>query len=157
MAGLDSNAVKLILAGVLVFVVLKVLGGKDGYTPFDYTDTATYGQFKPSAGTASGPAGSAAGAAAAADDAAVVGRGLASGLLPKPPQQPSDFAEFAPKPLQGANFVDPSRFTGINTQGSSLKNANYQLRADPPIPRTAAWGPIYNSTIEPDLLRKPIE
>ena len=70
MAGLDSNAVKLILAGVLVFVVLKVLGGKDGYTPFDYTDTATYGQFKPSAGTASGPAGSAAGASSAGAGAA---------------------------------------------------------------------------------------
>ena len=45
---------------------------------------------------------------------------------------------------------------GINTVSSSLRNANLQLRSEPPNP-TGAVGPFNQSTIEPDTLRTPME
>ena len=41
-------------------------------------------------------------------------------------------------------------------QGSSLRNANYDLRASPAIPRRDI-GPWAQSTIDSDLYRKPLE
>jgi hypothetical protein len=45
---------------------------------------------------------------------------------------------------------------GLDTIGQTLRNANYQERSDPIIPKTDGWG-IYQSTIEPDLGRRPLE
>jgi len=45
---------------------------------------------------------------------------------------------------------------GINTIGSSLRNANLQLRSEPIIPQ-AVVSPFLNSTISPDLNRKAFE
>ena len=82
---------------------------------------------------------------------------VATDLLPKPASpQVLDFGEFAPKALQGQNFLDISQQIGVDTQGSSLRNANYQIRSDPPNPRTNV-GPWSNSTIDTDLLRRPLE
>lgn len=82
---------------------------------------------------------------------------VAGDLLPKPATpQVMDFGEFAPKALQGQNFLEVSKQVGVDTQGSSMRNANYQIRADPPNPRTNV-GPWLNSTIEADLLRRPLE
>jgi hypothetical protein len=44
----------------------------------------------------------------------------------------------------------------VNTIGQSLRNANYQLRADVPNPQVQV-GPWQQSTIEPDLQRRPLE
>lgn len=79
-------------------------------------------------------------------------------LLPKPSNKSKsmEFGQFAPKNLGTANFVDATKFVGIDTQGSSLRNANYQLRRDPPIIRRDI-GPWSGSTIESDLYRKPID
>lgn len=85
------------------------------------------------------------------------GVNVASDLLPKPALSQTDFAEFAPAGLSAQNFVDATSFVGVNTQGSALKNANWGLRADVPIPRVAV-GPWSNSTIESgDLARRPVE
>jgi hypothetical protein len=85
------------------------------------------------------------------------GVNIATDLLPKPALAQADWAEFAPKALGAQNFVDATTFVGVNTQGSALKNANYGLRADIPIPRIDT-GPWSNSTIESgDLSRKPLE
>jgi hypothetical protein len=45
---------------------------------------------------------------------------------------------------------------GLDTIGQTLRNANYQLRSDPIIPK-ADVGPWNNSTMEPDLARVPLE
>lgn len=45
---------------------------------------------------------------------------------------------------------------GIDTVGQTLRNANQQLRSDPPITKQNV-GPWHNSTIEPDLARVPLE
>lgn len=65
--------------------------------------------------------------------------------------------EFAPSnPMTDKNFLFESNKYGENTQGSSLRNANRQLRSEPANTRTLV-SPWMNSTIEPDLLRRPLE
>jgi hypothetical protein len=77
-------------------------------------------------------------------------------LLPKQQRAMGNFSEFAPKGLKGQNFLDASKFIGVNTQGSSLRNANYDLRSAPSIARKDV-GPWSQSTIDPDPFRKPLE
>jgi len=45
---------------------------------------------------------------------------------------------------------------GLDTIGQTLKNANLQIRSEPPIPKVAV-GPWNQSTYEPDLMRVPLE
>jgi hypothetical protein len=58
--------------------------------------------------------------------------------------------------LQGVNLLDYSYHVGTNTIGQSLRNANRQLRSEPPNPQVNIT-PFNNSTIAPDLPRKPLE
>lgn len=78
-----------------------------------------------------------------------------SQLLPKVTPEAADFAQFAPKNLQAQNFLTATQWVGVNTQGSSLKNANYDLRANPLIPK-ADVGPFMNSSIEPNLYAREL-
>ena len=79
-------------------------------------------------------------------------------LLPQ--KNPNDVWEFSapsnPGSLEDKNFLESAHHYGINTVGSSLRNANRQIRSDPPIPRKAVsiW---HQSTIEPDTNRRPLE
>jgi len=79
----------------------------------------------------------------------------ASQLLPKPSPDAADFDMWAPKNLQAQNFLTATQWIGVNTQGSSLKNANYDLRADPIIPKQDI-GPFYASSIDPNIYSKPL-
>lgn len=54
------------------------------------------------------------------------------------------------------NFLESGHHHGINTVGQSLKNANRQVRSDPPIPKVNI-GPWSNSTTDPDTNRKGFE
>ena len=54
------------------------------------------------------------------------------------------------------NFLDSGYLAGINTVSGSLRNANQQLRSEPPNP-TNLVSPWMNTTIEPDLMRAPFE
>ena len=58
--------------------------------------------------------------------------------------------------LQGVNLLDAGFHVGVNTIGQSLRNANLQLRSEPPNPQVNV-SPWMNSTIGPDLARKPLE
>ena len=78
-----------------------------------------------------------------------------SQLLPKVTPEAADFAQFAPKNLQAQNFLTATQWVGVNTQGSSLKNANYDLRANPLIPK-ADVGPWAQSSIEPNLYAREL-
>lgn len=70
---------------------------------------------------------------------------------------PKGATEGAPSgDLGGMNFLKAGHHVGINTVSSSLRNANYQLRADPPIAKKNV-GPWQTSTIEQDLERKPLD
>lgn len=58
--------------------------------------------------------------------------------------------------LEGINYLDAGFHVGVNTVGQSLRNANRQLRAEPPNPQVNV-SPWLNTTIGPDLLRRPLE
>jgi len=78
-------------------------------------------------------------------------------LLPSDPN--SQWAQVNPQgagDIQGKNFLSAGALIGINTIGQSLRNANLQLRAEPPCPQVQV-SPWQQSTIEPDLTRKPLE
>tara|TARA_B100000674_G_C37897560_1_gene942097 strand:- start:571 stop:1314 length:744 start_codon:yes stop_codon:yes gene_type:complete len=58
--------------------------------------------------------------------------------------------------LQDQNFLNAGHHVGINTVGQTLRNANMQLRSEPPNPqvKVSPWG---QSTIEPDTNRRAME
>ena len=58
--------------------------------------------------------------------------------------------------LQGVNMLDASYHVGVNTVGQSLRNANRSIRSEPPNPQTNV-SPWMNTTIGPDLPRRPLE
>lgn len=58
--------------------------------------------------------------------------------------------------LKDRNFLQAGYHIGINTVGQTLRNANLQLRSEPPCPQVKV-SPWIESTIEPDLGRKPFE
>jgi len=57
--------------------------------------------------------------------------------------------------LRGINYLDAGFHVGVNTIGQSLRNANLNLRAEPPNPRTQV-SPWMMSTIDSDLARQPL-
>ena len=84
------------------------------------------------------------------------GVGLASSLLPREVASQEDFGEFVPDDiLKSQNFLDPRQQIGFpETIGGTLRNANQQIRADPPNPKGPhTWN---NSTIVPDLMQRRI-
>ena len=80
-----------------------------------------------------------------------------SELLPKDPN--SIWAQQNPMgtgSLKGKNFLSAGALIGVNTVGQSLRNANYQLRSEPPNPQVAVS--VFNqTTIEPDVNRRTLE
>jgi len=58
--------------------------------------------------------------------------------------------------LKGKNFLSAGALVGVNTVGQSLRNANWQLRSEPPNPQVPV-SVFYNSTIEPDTNRRDLE
>ena len=58
--------------------------------------------------------------------------------------------------LSDQNFLTSGYHIGINTIGQTLRNANRQLRSDPPCPQVAV-SPWNNTTIEYDGNRRPLE
>jgi hypothetical protein len=59
--------------------------------------------------------------------------------------------------LKNVSLLNPTQLVGINTQGSSLRNPNLQLRSEPANPRMNTNSPWNISTIEEDKFRKPLE
>ena len=84
------------------------------------------------------------------------GTGLASSLLPREVASQEDFGQFAPQDiLKGQNFLEPRQQIGWPEKiGGNLRNANQQVRAEPPNPKQPyTWN---NSTIVPDLMQRKI-
>ena len=81
----------------------------------------------------------------------------ASDLLPQ--DDSSLWAQVNPSgegSLKDRNFLQSGYHIGINTVGQTLRNANQQLRSEPPNPQVKV-SPWLQTTIEPDLGRKPME
>uniref|UniRef100_A0A6C0HRW2 Minor capsid protein P11 C-terminal conserved region domain-containing protein n=1 Tax=viral metagenome TaxID=1070528 RepID=A0A6C0HRW2_9ZZZZ len=58
--------------------------------------------------------------------------------------------------LSNINLLKSGWQIGIDTVGQTLRNANLQLRSEPPNPQISV-GPWNNSTITPDFMRVPLE
>lgn len=58
--------------------------------------------------------------------------------------------------LADQNFLNAGYHLGVNTVGQTLRNANLQLRSEPPNPQVKV-SPWLQTTIEPDTNRKPME
>ena len=84
------------------------------------------------------------------------GVGLASSLLPREVASAEDFGQFAPEDiLAGQNFLEPRQQIGFpETVGGALRNANQQIRAEPPNSKEPfVWN---NSTIVPDGMMRSL-
>lgn len=84
----------------------------------------------------------------------------ADDLLPKDAAN-STWAQMNPSgqgDVRDQNFLTAGYHIGVNTIGQSLRNANYQLRSEPPNPQ-APVSPWNISTIEPSDVgnRRPLE
>ena len=80
-----------------------------------------------------------------------------SELLPK--DLNSQWAQLNPAgnaDFKNVNLLKAGYLIGIDTIGSTLRNANLQERSEPPNPTTSV-SPWLNTTIEPDLMRLPLE
>jgi hypothetical protein len=78
-------------------------------------------------------------------------------LLPK--DSNSQWAQLNPSgkgDLSNINLLKAGYHIGIDTIGQSLRNANLQIRSEPPNPQLNV-GPWNTSTISPDFMRPPLE
>lgn len=80
-----------------------------------------------------------------------------SELLPR--DNNSEFSKLNPMgsgDLKNVSLLKAGHHIGINTVGQSLRNANLQLRSEPPNPQLNV-GPWNQTTISPDSQRRPLE
>jgi hypothetical protein len=80
-----------------------------------------------------------------------------SDLLPK--DKNSQWAQLNPSgkgDLANINLLKAGYHIGIDTIGQTLRNANLQIRSEPPNPQINV-GPWNLSTIEPDFMRAPLQ
>ena len=78
-------------------------------------------------------------------------------LLPR--DNNSEFSKLNPSgagDLMNVSLLKAGHHIGINTVGQSLRNANLQLRSEPPNPKMDV-GPWNSSTITGDPFRRPLE
>jgi hypothetical protein len=149
MKGRNQNILMLVAVAALIFL-LFTMNSKSDYSINEYD----YAAFAPMSGPAAGPS-----VAAAADTVCGgmnKGTGLASSLLPREVASAEDFGQFAPEDiLKGQNFLEPRSQIGFpETVGGALRNANQQIRKDPPNPKDPfVWN---NSTIVPDLMQRSL-
>ena len=76
-----------------------------------------------------------------------------------PADNNSEFSKMNPSgagDLMNVNLLRAGHHIGINTVGTSLRNANLQVRSEPPNPRLNT-GPWNTSTITSDGHRRPLE
>jgi hypothetical protein len=79
-------------------------------------------------------------------------------LLPKDAAN-SEWAQVNPAgqgDLKNKNYLTAGYHMGVNSIGSTLRNANMQIRSEPPNPQVKV-SPWLQTTIDPDLNRRPME
>jgi hypothetical protein len=86
------------------------------------------------------------------------GWGVSTSMLPREIPSQEDFGSFSPDDImKGQTYLDPRAQIGYpETIGGVLRNASWDLRSEPPNPRTPI-SIFNNSTIVPDLMRPQFE
>ena len=144
--GRNQNMIMLLAVAALIFILFQ-MNSKSGYAIVE-REYSAFGA-APTSGPTAGPT-----AAPANGCGMDKGTGLASSLLPREVASAEDFGQFAPEDiLKGQNFLEPRQQVGFpETVGGALRNANQQIRKDPPNPKDPyVWN---NSTIVPDLMQR---
>ena len=144
--GRGQNIVMLLAVAALIFLLFN-MNSNSGYAIVE-REYSAFGA-APAAGPAAAPA-----AKASNGCGMDKGTGLASSLLPREVASSEDFGQFAPEDiLKGQNFLEPRKQIGFpETVGGALRNANQQIRKDPPNPKDPfVWN---NSTIVPDTMQR---
>ena len=77
-------------------------------------------------------------------------------LLPKDNNSSWNMKPMGSGDFLGVNLLNAGYLIGVDTVGSSLRNANLQVRSEPPNPQLQV-SPWMNTTIEPDPFRAPLE
>jgi hypothetical protein len=77
-------------------------------------------------------------------------------LLPKDNNSSWNLKPMGSGDFLGVNLLNAGYLIGVDTVGSSLRNANLQVRSEPPNPQLQV-SPWMNTTIEPDPFRAPLE
>ena len=77
-------------------------------------------------------------------------------LLPKDNNSSWNLKPMGSGDFLGVNLLNAGYLIGVDTIGSSLRNANLQVRSEPPNPQLQV-SPWMNTTIEPDPFRAPLE
>jgi hypothetical protein len=77
-------------------------------------------------------------------------------LLPKDNNSSWNMKPMGSGDFLGVNLLNAGYLIGVDTIGSSLRNANLQVRSEPPNPQLQV-SPWMNTTIEPDPFRSPLE
>ena len=77
-------------------------------------------------------------------------------LLPKDNNSSWNLKPMGSGDFLGVNLLSAGHLIGVDTIGSSLRNANLQVRSEPPNPQLQV-SPWMNTTIEPDPFRAPLE
>jgi len=156
----DQTTLYLILFLVLAFAIYFYSSSKTSL--FDSMDTGMAGSPSgpvqgPSAGPSVAPSAPLPSAAAAGPGFALQPVANPSDLLPK--DKNSQWAQLNPSgkgELANVNLLRAGYHIGIDTIGQSLRNANLQIRSEPPNPQLYV-GPWNQTTIEPDFMRPPLE
>jgi len=167
-----KSMIKFVLAGLIVLIIVRMISSRtsprkekfsDGWGPEQYTEYDPAEMTASEIPSTSLAPGVTAPATTQAPSVTLIPAGSMGpmsqsvDLLPKASTTASEFGEFAPKSLQGQqSFLDPTRYIGVDSVGSSLRNANYQLRRDPPVTKTNV-GPWSQSSIDADLMRRPLD
>lgn len=145
MKGLSKNILMVVAVGVLLYLLMSPSVSTYSIVERDFASVEAAG---PSAGPSP--------ASAVPTCSVKAGNGLASALLPREVAADEDFGEFAPQDiLKNQSFLEPRGQIGFpETAGGALRNANQQIRADPPNPKESyVWN---NSTIVPDLMQRDL-
>tara|TARA_B100000683_G_scaffold58706_1_gene56640 strand:+ start:519 stop:935 length:417 start_codon:yes stop_codon:yes gene_type:complete len=133
---LTKKTLMIVAVAVLIFIAVSMQGKKSGFEAEIVEDEA---------------------AAPTEKNAMRPGSGLASALLPREVSQGEDFGEFAPSDLLAdQSFLDPRSQVGFpETVGGALRNANQQVRSEPPNPKQSyVWN---NSTITATDQKRALE
>ena len=77
-------------------------------------------------------------------------------LLPKDNNSSWNMKPMGSGDFLGVNLLNAGYLIGVDTIGSSLRNANLQVRSEPPNPQLQV-SPWMNTTIEPDPFRATLE
>lgn len=146
---LAKNTLMLLAVAVIIYLLFTV---NESYVPIAERSFGAVG------GPSAGPSPARGGGRAGAGECSMrAGSGLASALLPREVAADEDFSEFAPQDiLRAQNFLSPRAQVGFpETVGGALRNANQQIRFELPNPKAPyVWN---NSTIVPDLARRPLD